>query len=154
MWTVISEKLTDILKNIEGVGLVLSYMPVISTVSDLLALDIVDGNKQVNFWIVERQAFRINRENTNTCTQEWIHTFRISGWKSTTGRNSSYVDFQNLVENIMEAFSANITLGLPNSTMALSPSVNRIDVSWVGDYMCNFVDISMPVRELRTVNYV
>lgn len=154
MWTDIQSKVIEILDGITGIETVLNYMPVIKTLEDLREIAPLDSSGRINFWVVERISFRINREGMNLRTQEWVHTFRVVGWIATTGDNTSYNDFQNLVESIMEALSENITMGLQNSTMVLSPNVERIDIDWLGDFMCNFTEITIPVREIRTVNYV
>jgi|WetSurSiteA1Bulk_404760.scaffolds.fasta_scaffold32390_2 hypothetical protein len=153
MWTAISSKLYDLLTGVTGVGTVLTYSPVIKTMTDLKANFPLDDENRFNAWIIERNAFRIDRSIATLHTQEWIHTFTISGWKSIVDSNQSYLDFQNLVETIMEAFSENITMGLPNSTMALSPNVDVIEEAFIGEILCNHVRITVPVRELRTVNY-
>jgi hypothetical protein len=155
MWTEIQEKLVEILQTIDGVGTVLDFQPIVKTTADLRQIVPIDINNDFNLWIVTRTGFRINRDGVSLSTQEWVHTFKITGWVSTSDGNKSQDDFQDLVEDVLDVISTNISLGLSSySTMALSPTVDTIGMEFKGDALCNYCDITLPVRELRTVNYV
>jgi hypothetical protein len=153
MWTDITAALKTLLEAISGVGTVLDYAPAVKTLSELRTFFPLDENDKLNAWIIERTSVAIGRK-TSLSSQEWTHNFVIQGWITTSGKNASYIDFQNLVESIMNSFSENITLGLANSSVIpLGPTADPINSEFLGDFLCHHVKITVVVRELRTVNY-
>jgi len=59
-------------------------------------------------------------------------------------------DFQDLVEDIMDALLDNISLG----DMLLAADAGEIDYRELGDYLCHYVRIAAPVQRQVTPTYV
>jgi hypothetical protein len=154
-WKAIAAALTTEISAVSGVGTISSYMPIVPTEEEVRALLPRDSLNRLNYWVIRRSNFNINREGAHTSSQWWFHTMAIDGWVSTTDAGQSLESFQDLADSVALSISTNISLGLDGnaSCQVGDIRVDPIDIVLFAGILCHHVLIQVEVRHLKIVRY-
>jgi len=162
VWRDILDAIVAKLKGVSGIGQVYDH-PInlrdptrfkeAATVTDPTT-----GKRIINIWFVERTAATDLRggEAPRVGLSQAVRreTFRIIGLYSFAKDGATIFDFNNLIENILEAFLPAITLGNP-SWLARALDVRTIDYREFGEVLCHFTVIYLVVEWRKpAINYV
>ena len=108
----------------------------------------------IHTWFMTRKGRKDERGGADAgiCLgQALIHDgYVIEGFYGYGRGGKTYFDFQDLVEDIMDALLDNISLG----DMLLAADAGEIDYRELGDYLCHYVRIAAPVQRQVTPTYV
>ena len=108
----------------------------------------------IHTWFLERKSRRDERGGrapSVPLSQQLVHDgYVIEGFYGYGRGGKTYFDWQTLVEAVMDALLAAVSLG----DLLEAPTATEIDFRELGDYLCHYVKIEAPVARRLTLTYV
>jgi hypothetical protein len=118
----IQDEIKNILEGVSGIGMVHDYERWADTWEKLLEL-FRDSNKKINGWTFTRRTTK--RQRTTLGETEKAHIFVLQGIYSLNDADGSEKVFQNIIENVVEAFDENQTLN--DTCLSINPDWGPMD---------------------------
>jgi hypothetical protein len=110
-WSAINAALVSILEGVSGIGRVHNRVRYTTALETFRTLYSVSGF--INAWSVSREATTEERKNTrhsDPISVVRVHRFRLRGFYSLSDTDGTELTFQALVDDVVEAIRANVTL--------------------------------------------
>ena len=105
-------------------------------------------------WFMTRVSIKDERGGggSSVCTGEQLRhdSYKIEGFYGYGRGGKTYYDWQTLIESVMDALLANVSLG----DLLEAPSAPEISYRELGDYLCHYVRIDAPVARRLALTYV
>ncbi len=153
----ISTAIKGILETVSGVGVVQEYHRYTRSPEGFKEYftKLVDQySREANAWLVCRDSFSQTTAGMPIPQEMREHQWTIVGYVGLKDSTGSEETFQDLVDEIVNAFEARKQLGLPTIVEYVRPpQVPTIDHAWFGPVLCHHCVIQLAVLERRTIVY-
>ena len=145
----IREQIKATLSSVDGVGIVHDYERWASTWQKFLEL-FKDADGKINGWVFSRVAMA--KVLTSTTGEEKAHIFRFMGVRGLSDDDATGVLFDDLIEDIVDAFAVDDTLGgtCEYCTPEWGPmegkagmQTEKIEVRKFGSVLCHYGELKL-----------
>jgi hypothetical protein len=111
---------------------------------ELFKSENISGEKMITAWFITRSSSNeevfSNRENIRN------HLLTISGYLGINENNNTSRRFEEIIEDICDAFRGNITLN--NKCLEISPvQVEKVQDKYLGSILCHYAELKINCRE-------
>jgi hypothetical protein len=138
----IRAQIQDIMEGVSGIGVVHKYERYSKSIPKFLSLMTHEG--KVNGWTIHRQE--TPSERISNPAVERYHLFAISGLYELDDEAGSEETFQALLEALVQAFHANITLN--GTAVKCDPlSIDDVDTDLYGQQLFHTAALSLRVHD-------
>jgi len=134
------------LSAVEGIGIVHEYQRWASTWSKFLSQFKTESDV-INGWMITRRATPSARDTMPTLNRG--HVFILTGFYGLNDDDATELVFQDMVEDIQDAFDSDVTLGglvLKSGPLQVKVVENRT----FGNVLCHYAELELVADERKT----
>ncbi len=146
-WALIRARVKVVLESIDSVGQVNDYRRH-HTDWDKIAEDFIDGGR-INGWIIDWNGFTPTKEASGSIAIKRVHLIRIWGLYSLRDVTASSKTFENIAEEVVDAFDALEDLGgVTKARMEAPAKLMPIEEAQFAGVLCHRCQILLNYAEL------
>jgi len=154
----ISTAIKGILEGVSGVGVVQEYHRYTRTpegFKEFFTELVSQYERTASAWLISRDSLSQTTTGMPIPWEMREHQFVISGYVGLKDSTGTEETFQDLIDEIVDAFESRKELGLAGIVEYVRPlQVPVIDHAWLGPILCHHCEIQLAVLERHIITYV